>query len=279
MVNFNLKTVYSIAKKEFLDNSRNKWILVLTGLFIILPLLISLAFSGTDKIFGGMDNTVLGLVAISSLLIPFVAIILGFSTISGEDENGALSVVLSYPVRRIELLFGKILGLGSVLVVSIFIGFGLSGVIITLAVGEASWAPFIAFILYNIGLGFVFLTGSIFISALCKSRTRSIGGAILLYFFGPIVGMFLMAIGAGMGYKVAEFQFPPWMLDYQIPLSPPDLVQTAVPVAYGTKVIEYSGMIINIPEYMTYAYFAFIQLTWIIIFIILGYLLLKKREI
>jgi len=279
MVNFDYKQVYAISKKEFLDNIRNKWILVLTILFVILPLLFSLAFSGSDQIFGSMDNTILALLSISSLLIPFIAIILGYSTISGEDESGALSVVLSYPVRRVELLFGKILGLGSVLIFSIFIGFGISGVIITLSTGDASWEPFIAFIYYNIALGFVFLTGSIFISALCKSRTRSIGGAILLYFFAPIAGMVLIAVGAGMGYKITEFELPPWLLDWQVPLSPPDLVQTAVPVAYGTRIMEYQGMVFSIPEYMNHAYFVMVQFAWISIFVILGYLFLRKRQI
>ena len=279
MINICFKTIYSVAKKEFLDSIRNKWILVLTVLFIILPLLISLAFSGADEIFGGMDNTILGLLSISSLLIPFIAIILGYSTISGEDESGALSVVLSYPVRRIELLFGKILGLGSVLVFSIFVGFGISGTIITLSVGDASWEPFFAFIYYNIALGFVFLTGSIFISALCKSRTRSIGGSILLYFFGPIAGMVLMAVAAGMGYKLAEFELPSWLLDYQVLLSPPDLVQTAVLVAYGQSEINYQGIVFIIPEYMNQLYFVCVQLVWIIVFVVLGYRLLKKREI
>lgn len=279
MVSISFKTIYSVAKKELLDNIRNKWIAILTVLFIILPLLLSLALSGTDQIFGNMDNTILGLVSISSLFIPFVALILGFSTISGEDESGALSVLLSYPVRRTELLFGKILGLGSVIVFSIFVGFGISGAIITLASGNASWVPFLEFIYYNIALGFVFLTGSIFISAWCKSRARSIGGAILLYFFAPIAGVIILAVGSGMGYKIAELEFPPWYLDYLVPLSPADLVQTAVPVAYGAKSMTVQGATFIIPEYMSLAYFAFIQIIWITIFIILGYLFLKKREI
>lgn len=279
MVNFNIKSAYSIAKKEFLDNIRNKWIIVLIILFIILPLLFSYALSGTEQIFGNMENTVLGLVSISSLFIPLIAIILGFSTISGEDESGALSVVLSYPITRTEVLFGKFLGLGSVIIASIFVGFGISGVIITLAVGDASWAPFISFIIYNIGIGFVFLSCSIFISALCKSRIRSIGGAILLYFFGPIGGMILIAIAGGMGYNVFAGEFPDWLLSIQVIISPADLVQTAVPVSYGVTIIEWQTMIIKIPEYMTHAYFATIQLLWIIIPLILAYIFLKRRDI
>jgi ABC-type transport system involved in multi-copper enzyme maturation permease subunit len=279
MIGFNFKSVYTVAKKEFLDNIRNKWIIVLTILFIILPLLFSYALSSTDEIFGNMENTVLALVAISSLFIPLIAIIIGFSTISGEDESGALSIVLSYPIRRVEVLFGKLFGLGSVIILSIFLGFGISGIIITLSGSDASWGPFTSFILYSIGLGFVFLSCSIFISALCKSRIRSIGGAILLFFFGPIAGIILIAIAGGMGHDVFIGDIPSWIIDYQVLISPADLVQSSVSVAYGIKVFEWQGMIITIPEYMTHAYFASVQLIWIIVPLILAYFFFKRRDI
>ena len=130
------RSVYYIAKKEFLDNVRNRWVLLLSAIFIILIFIFSYlsgAQAGGDDVFGDIQNTVFGLVGISSLLIPLIAIILGFSTISGEAESGALYVVLSYPIKRVEVLMGKILGLGSVITLSILLGFGIGGIVIAVS--------------------------------------------------------------------------------------------------------------------------------------------------
>jgi len=106
----NLKSIYHIAKKEFLDNIRNKWIIILTFLLFILVIVfsyISGAQADGDGLLGNMEVTVFGLLGISSILIPLIAIILGFGTISGEAESGSLSVLLSYPISRLEVLLGK----------------------------------------------------------------------------------------------------------------------------------------------------------------------------
>lgn len=138
MADFRPRTVYTIAKKEFLDNIRNRWIILLTVLLFILVLVFSYlagAQAGGKDVFGNMQTTVLGLLSISSILIPLIAIILGFSTISGEAESGALYIVLSYPITRFEVFLGKLLGLGSVIVVSVIAGFGFGGIIIVATVG------------------------------------------------------------------------------------------------------------------------------------------------
>lgn len=124
MVNF--RAIYSIAKKEFAANIRNKWILALTIIFIVLTVATSY-FAGAkaqENSLGGMKETVDVLLSISTTLIPIIAIMLGYSTISGECESGSLGIVLAYPVKRIEVLLGKFIGLGFVLIVSIVMGFG-----------------------------------------------------------------------------------------------------------------------------------------------------------
>lgn len=179
MVYFNKKSVYTIAKKEFLDNIRNKWIILLTTILFLLEIVFSyLAGKGT---LGDMQTTVIGLLSFSGILIPLIAIILGFSTISGEAESGALYVVLSYPITRLEVLIGKILGLGSVIVFAVLVGFGFGGIIITATVGGESWLGYLGFMGLTILLGFIILSLSICISAYCKRRITSIGGGLVIF--------------------------------------------------------------------------------------------------
>jgi ABC-type transport system involved in multi-copper enzyme maturation permease subunit len=284
MARFNYKSIYSIAKKEFLDNIRNKWIIVLTILLLLLVIVFSYLAGGQDvseSAFGNMQNTVFGLVGISSILIPLIAIVLGFSTISGEAESGALSVVLSYPITRFEVLIGKLLGLGSVIVVSVLIGFGVGGVIITATVGGESWLAYLAFIGLSILLGFIYLSLSICVSALFKRRITSIGGGLIIFFWGMIIGSILMGIVFGSGYDIQDMMtgnFPEWYW-YEPLLSPMDLHQTVVTRAFGIDTISYMEFSIDIPEFLSTGLLLFVHLIWFIVPLLLAYRFFKKRDI
>lgn len=280
MNRFNPRAMYVVAKKEFLDNIRNKWVIVLTILFVLLIVIFSYA-AGSGETFGNMQNTVLGLLSISSILIPLIAIILGFSTISGEAESGALFVVLSYPVRRVEVLLGKLLGLGSVIIVSVFIGFGFGGVVIALTVGPESWVGYIGFILLSIFLGFIYLSLSICISAFCKRRITSIGGGILVFFWSMIYGTILMAIffvTGGTFEDLMSGKMPEWFFD-SVVFSPGDLHQTAVQRAFGVNTIEAMGFSIKIPDFLSTINLAIFHIIWFIVPLLLAYYFFKRRDI
>jgi len=284
MAGINPKAIYTIAKKEFMDNIRNKWIIVLTVIFVLLIIIFSYVAGGQtggEDVFGNMQNTAFGLLVISSLLIPLIAIILGFSTISGEAESGALYVVLSYPVRRIEVLLGKLLGLGLVITVSIFLGFGIGGIVIAATVGPESWAGYIGFILLSIFLGFIYLSLSICISAYCKKRITSIGGGIILFLWGMIFGTVLMAIMYGSGYELKDMMtgnIPDWFFNAVI-FSPGDLHQTAVMRAFGINSVDTMGYAVTIPEFLSMGLLLVVHIIWFIVPLFLAYFFFKKRDI
>ena len=284
MAGINPKAIYTIAKKEFLDNIRNKWIVILTIIFVLLILIFAYVAggqAGTGEVLGSMQNTVFGLLGISSLLIQLIAIILGFSTIAGEAESGALYVVLSYPVRRGEVLLGKLLGLGSVIIVSIFLGFGFGGVIIAAAFGPESWGAYLAFIGLSIFLGFIYLSLSICISAYCKRRITSIGGGILIFFWGMIYGTVVMAILYGTGYSFEDIMtgnVPDWFFN-SVVFSPGDLYQTAVSRAFGVTSFDAMGFSISIPESLSMPLLLAAHIIWFIVPLLLAYRFFKRRDI
>ncbi|MEE9489525.1 MAG: ABC transporter permease subunit, partial [Thermoplasmata archaeon] len=93
MPGISLKAIYSVAKKEFADNVRNRWIVALTIIFVILMLLASYvagAQTGGGSVLGGMEETVIGLMSIAVILIPLIAVMLGYASIAGECENGSM---------------------------------------------------------------------------------------------------------------------------------------------------------------------------------------------
>jgi len=284
MKGFNLKAIYTIAKKEFMDNIRNRWIILLSVIFVLLIVIFSYLAGGQtggDKVLGDMQTTVFGLLGISSLLIPLIAIILGFSTISGEAESGALYVVLSYPIRRIEVLLGKLIGLGSVITFAILVGFGLGGIIITASFGTESWGGYLAFIALSIFLGFIYLSLTICISAFCKKRITSIGGGILLFFWGLIYGSVFIGILLGTGHTWQDFQtgnIPDWFFNSVI-LSPGDMHQTAVQLAFGVREINAMGFSIAIPDFLTMELLMVTHIIWFVVPLILAYIFFNRRDI
>lgn len=54
---------------------------------------------------------------LSSLIVGFLAIFSAVGAISGEVENGTLNAIVPKPIRRSEILLGKYLGYGTMLVI------------------------------------------------------------------------------------------------------------------------------------------------------------------
>jgi len=279
-MSLNTRSVYIIAKKEFADNVRSRWIVALIAIFLILT--IASAFMAGGGSVGEMDLTVGVLMTLSSMLVPIIAIMLGYATISGESESGALSVVLACPVRRIEVLLGKFLGLGSVICSSILIGFGISGMIIAGTTDHAQWGGFVAFILLTMLLGLLYLSLSMSFSALLKRRVTSLGAGVVTFFWGMIIGMIIMGLYMSTGGSMSDLlsgdtsSVPDWFW-FTVFLSPQDGSQMAAMLAFGET--ELMGFELDVPSWITLSSLAFAQLIWTAVPLVLAYWWFQKRDI
>ena len=143
-----MNEIVAIAKKEFMDNWRNKWVIAVSSIFVILTLVISYFGSGFGS--GGvgwkdLDVTIAGMMTLVSILIPIIGLMLGYAAIVGEREKGSLELLLSYPVKREEVIAGKFIGLGAVMAMANFIGFGIAGIIIGINVKDVAWGDYFIF--------------------------------------------------------------------------------------------------------------------------------------
>lgn len=277
---FSFSNIKTIAKKEFMDNLRNNWIIIMTILFIILTLVISFVSGGGSL--GDVEVTVVGLLAIASALIPIIAIMLGYNTISGEVESRSLSVVQSYPVSREEVYFGKFLGLGSVLAVSVLLGFGISGLVIFATVGGTNPAGFLVFIFLTMLLGLIYLSMSLSFSAILKRRTTSLYAGIGLFFWSMIISSVITGIHLGTGGSFADFQsgaIPDWLWSATMILSPADMYQSATLLGFNLRTASITGFSLAIPDFISMTNLLTIFLLWIIIPLVVGYYFYKKRDI
>jgi Cu-processing system permease protein len=276
----NLNAIYTIAKKEFMDNVRNKWILAMTIIFILLTIAASVMAGGGEM--GEMDVTVGALLSIATILVPIIAIMLGYATISGEAESGALSVVLSYPVKRSEVLSGKFLGLGAVICFSVLLGFGSAGLIISATTQNTQWVGYLKFILLTMLIGLVYLSLSICCSAKLKRRVTSLAAGIVIFFEAMIIGMIFFGLlyatgGSPEDFVTGDFEdVPDWFWTDPF-LSPSDGYQTESLLAMEQEQIL--GYEFDLPNWLNMGTIVFSQLLWLIIPLILAYYFFEKRDI
>jgi len=275
-----LRPVYTIAKKEFADNARNKWIISLIAIFLVLT--IAASFMAGQGRMGEMDVTVSVLITISSMLVPIISIMLGYATISGEAESGALSVVLACPVRRVEVLLGKLVGLGSVICLSILVGFGISGIIIAVSTGHADWSSYTVFILLTMLLGMLYLSVSVCISSVLRRRVTSLGAGVIVFFWGMICGMVWIGAYMATGGDAAAFfrgdtsGIPDWFW-FEVFLSPQDGSGTAAMLAFGeTDIMGYS---VTLPPWVNLGTLVLAHLIWTLVPIAIAYWAFQKRDV
>ena len=277
-INFN--NIKPIAKKEFMDNLRSKWIMVLTIIFILLTLVMSFVQGGGGL--SSMEVTVVGIMAIASMLVPIIAIMLGYNTITGEAESGSLLVVLSNPITRLEVLLGKFVGLGSVLSTSILLGFGIAGIVIMVE-DSSNVSGYMIFMVLTILLGLMFLSLSMCFSSLLKRTVMSLGAGIGIYFWGMIIGTVLMGVylatTPGSDLMSMANNMPDWMMTAMMLLSPMDMYQTSTMLGFSMTSLSTGGFSVSLPDYITLPRLLVIYSVWIIVPMIAGYFFFNKRDI
>lgn len=179
--------VLSIAKKEIMDNIRNKWIILVSVMFAVLTIAVSYFGSLDSQGWQNLSATIQGMESLVTMLVPIIALILGYATIIGEIERGSMNSLLSLPVTRSEIVIGKFLGLGSVLCCTILIGYGIAGLLIAANVPNVNVADYLVFIGATMLLGLVFLILALCFSTMFSKRSTAMGGAIFLWFLFNII--------------------------------------------------------------------------------------------
>ena len=91
-------------------------------------LILSLALLGsapTGQVgVGELDVVIVSLTSLSIFLVPLIALLIAHDAIVGEAERGTLPLLLSYPVRRWQVIVGKFCGHVLILLFATIIGYG-----------------------------------------------------------------------------------------------------------------------------------------------------------
>jgi Cu-processing system permease protein len=207
-----MRTLVILARKEIADGLRNRW--VAAAILLLAGLALALSFLGAAP--GGsvkastLSLTVASLSSLTVYLLPLVALVLAYDALVGEFERGTMLLLLSYPVARWQVIFGKFLGHLGILVIAIVVGYGGAGLVIAALGGSdaAGWRAFSAMVASSVLLGAVFLGLGYLLSALVAERATAAGLAIALWLVFVVLydlallGLLLADSGQTIGQEV-----------------------------------------------------------------------------
>ncbi len=176
----------AVARKDFQDAVRSYWLWGLSGLFIIvLALPPALIIADIIQVGQGGDlNTDLFVFLMRdtmTLLVPIIAIVLAYASITGERDSGTLKLLLSLPHSRRDVVVGKALGRGAVMVLPVLAGFVVAAVVFLATPVSLNASPFFMFAVLSAGIGLVFIGITVGISSGTGSSRASMISAVGVY--------------------------------------------------------------------------------------------------
>lgn len=181
-----------IAAKEVAESLRSRWVLAATVLLAVLSLSLTFLGAAPTGSVGAppLDVVVVSLSSLTVFLVPLIALLIAHDAIVGEAERGTLLLLMSYPVRRVEVVLGKFLGHLAVLGFATLVGYGAAAGALA-ATGAAldrdSLVAFAAMLGSSVLLGAIFIALGYLVSASARDRGTAAGIAIGLWLLFVLV--------------------------------------------------------------------------------------------
>ena len=284
-----IAAIRAIVKKEYLDSVRNKWILGVTAIFLLLALITAYfgaASSGGGVGIQGFRSTALLMGATTIILIPIMALMLAYAAVAGEREQGSLALLLSLPITRLELLLGKFLGLSLTLATTIVAGYGAAGVVVAAVAGTAYGGEYLAMLGAAVLLGTAFIAPAIFFSSLVQKRSSALGiGVFLWVFFAFLYTLILFGVYAATGGTFPDpsqggfgaIDFPDWFWGAQL-LNPSQAFQLFLGQAFGQSVGGGVGTT-DAPAFVSTGSVLASLALWTLVPLLLAFLSLCRRDV
>ena len=194
-----MRPVLIIAGKEIRDGLRNRWVLgsiLLLGALALLLALLGSTPGGTVKA-SPLSVSVVNLASLSVYLLPLLGLLLAFDALIGEHERGTLLLLLTYPVRRWQIVLGKLIGHSMILALALLIGYGGTGLLLAGLYGAQSTdgSAYLRLLGSSLLLGMVFLGLGYLLSILVRERATAVAGAMGLW-LGLVVLYDMALLGA-----------------------------------------------------------------------------------
>ena len=181
----NPESVRAVAKKDFQDAVRSSLFWGLSFFFFLLLVGVtgSIAYFSEDLAAQGAttDLLVSYTSSITRIVIPLIALVLGWKSIAGERETGSIKILLSLPHSRKDVLLGKLIGRSAVLSLSLTVGFVLAAAVVAVLLGGFDVVDYVGLLAMSIIYGVAYTSIAVSLSSVTRSTT--VAGAAMLSVF------------------------------------------------------------------------------------------------
>ena len=229
--------VWVIASKELRDSLRNRWILFMGCIFMMLSLSVTFAGSAVtgELALPPLANLMSSLSTTAVFIIPLAAILLSYDSFVGEQEAGTLLLLLSYPVSRSQILMGKLLGHCLVMFITTSCAFGLTAILLIMLGSQYATdevvSVFMQFIISSNLLALTFILLGYIVSIRATEKAKAVAGLLFVWFL--LVLIYDLLLLTVLVSDVAFMDKP--LLNILIALNPTDLYRAMNLVAVDAK--------------------------------------------
>lgn len=285
----------AIARKDFEDVIRSRMIWGILSVFVVLMAIITFgAAAGNLGDATGEDVIFLFANVGGQLLVPIVALVVGYMAIVGERQSGSLRMFFGLSFDRADVFYGKLASRLGVIGVATLVTVVLAGVLSLGLFGSLPLAAFLGFGVLTVLFGAMFTAIAVSVSAMAPSRMRAMAGAIGSYvlfvmLWHPIVaGVHFLVEGELAGYSAPEWYFLLLRLNpleaYNRALS--GLVDQYLYGLFGWETVvedvssgqlQQTSLMVSdrlgghVPFYLTEWFSVVVLLAWIVVPVYLGY--------
>lgn len=191
-----LADIGTVFRRELVTVRRTPGYVVLAvGLLIVLGGLAAVGGGGGT----GFLPAVVDLLLPTEILVPLLAIVLGYRALLTDTTSGEFAVIRTYPVSTVDYVLGVLLARIAALVAIVGVPFALVGLYVWLTAapdtgifathsGVDSPLLFVRFLAFVLLLGTAYLSLSAAVSALASSRRSAIALGLLALLVGVLGG-------------------------------------------------------------------------------------------
>lgn len=217
--------IWVIANKELRDSLRNRWILFMGSIFMLLSLSVTFAGSAVtgELALPPLANLMSSLSTTAVFIIPLAAILLSYDSFVGEQEAGTLLLLLSYPVSRTQILLGKLVGHSLVMLITTSCAFGITAGLLLLVGSQYSVSDVVSvfsqFIVSSNLLAVTFILIGYIVSLRATEKAKAVAGLLFVWFLLVLIYDLLL-----LTVLVSDVAFmDKQLLNVLIALNPTDL--------------------------------------------------------
>ena len=175
-----------VARMEFTATARLWWIRTFTAAYALMTIAMAYASGvvGNTEPGEAFARLTIAVLPLALMLVPLASLLIATSGAAGDDTTGFL---LAQPVSRFQHLVGRWLGHAGAITVSVVVGFGTGGALVSTLTGAADVSRFGVLVAACVLPGLAFLSVATLIVSGASRRSAAIGVAAFVWFVSVIL--------------------------------------------------------------------------------------------